>query len=535
MSLDRARAVADAVLYEGYLLYPYRATSSKNQSRWQWGVLGPPGAAANGLGEEPDMSTSCLVRGGPDAAVRVHLRFLQLQARGVEARCVEAEVAGEPARYEPVAELRAGSRTWMSWDEAVAHEIELGPCPLSDLAEARDFEIEVPGGEDIEALHSDGPNADGVGRLVRRRRSLSAVVRVSAEPVDHELPPQRSDSQVAMTTSESDLSGGTGLIRLRVAVQNTAAEPAVDDKASAVAMSFIGTHLLLTASDAQFVSLLEPPDDAQEAVAGCEQRRCWPVLAGEPGQADVVLASPIILYDYPEVAEQSTGALFDSTEIDEILTLRVMTLTDEEKAAARATDPRAAEIIDRCDSMSPESMQALHGILRDPHAGVEDASLGALGSLDPMRDSPLPDMSDVPTFTELPAYTEGDIRNADPPTFDTGGAPWWDPAADAAVQPEADTVLVNGVVIGKGSLVRLRPSRRADAQDLFFAGEAARVTAVLSDVDGQVHVAVVLADDPAADIHEWYGRYLYFAPDELEPLGTDPTSAGPAQREESRP
>ncbi len=144
-------------------------------------------------------------------------------------------------------------------------------------------------------------------------------------------------------------------------------------------------------------------------------------------------------------------------------------------------------------------------------------------------------MSDVPTFTELPSYTEGDIRNADPPTFDTGGAPWWDPAADAAVQPEADTVLVNGVVVGKGSMVRLRPSRRADAQDLFFAGQTARVTAVLSDVDGQVHVAVVLADDPAADIHEWYGRYLYFAPDELEPLGTGPTSASPAQREESRP
>ena len=39
----RARAIADAVLYEGYLLYPYRATSAKNQSRWQFGVVGPPG------------------------------------------------------------------------------------------------------------------------------------------------------------------------------------------------------------------------------------------------------------------------------------------------------------------------------------------------------------------------------------------------------------------------------------------------------------------------------------------------------------
>ena len=78
----------------------------------------------------------------------------------------------------------------------------------------------------------------------------------------------------------------------------------------------------------------------------------------------------------------------------------------------------------------------------------------------------------------------------------------------------------------KGSLVRLHPTRRADAQDLFFADQVARVTAVLSDVDGDTHVAVVLDDDPAADLHDWYGRYLYFAPDEIEPL---------TEREESRP
>jgi hypothetical protein len=79
-------------------------------------------------------------------------------------------------------------------------------------------------------------------------------------------------------------------------------------------------------------------------------------------------------------------------------------------------------------------------------------------------------------------------------------------------------VLVEGVPVSKGSRVRIHPSRRADAQDLFFAGQDARVTAVMSDVDGQVHVAVVLVDDPAADLHDWYGRYLYFAPEELEPL-----------------
>ena len=172
------------------------------------------------------------------------------------------------------------------------------------------------------------------------------------------------------------------------------------------------------------------------------------MLVGPPGSDDVVLGSPIILYDHPEIAEQSAGALFDSTEIDEILTLRVMTMTDAEKAEARATDPRAAEIIDRCDQMSPETLQHLHGVLRDPHR------------------------ADV-----LPA-TGADL-------FDTDDVPWWDPAADESVQPGDRQRRHRRGERGKGSLVRVHPSRRADAQDLFFAGQVARVTAVLSDVDGE--------------------------------------------------
>jgi hypothetical protein len=191
-----------------------------------------------------------------------------------------------------------------------------------------------------------------------------------------------------------------------------------------------------------------------------------------------MLVSPIILYDHPEIAEQSEGALYDSTEIDEILTLRVMTMTDEEKAAARATDPLAAQIIDRCDAMSPEAMLNLHGVLRNPY-------------------------SDAPGL--IPEVPEG--------------VDWWDPSADNAVHPEIDAVLVNGVRVTRGSRVRLHPSRRADAHDMFFAGRTARVTSVHEDVDGDQHVGVVLEDDPAADLHDWYGRYLYFAPDEVEPLG----------------
>jgi hypothetical protein len=117
----------------------------------------------------------------------------------------------------------------------------------------------------------------------------------------------------------------------------------------------------------------------------------------------------------------------------------------------------------------------------------------------------------------------------DKAVFDTGDAPWWDPGVDASVRPELDAVVVAGTAVRKGSIVRVHPNRRADAQDLFYAGQVARVAAVHRDVDGETHVAVVLVDDPAADLHDWYGRYLHFAPDELEPLH----ETVPPEREES--
>jgi hypothetical protein len=477
MSLDLARTVADAVLYEGYLLYPYRATSQKNQARWQFGVLGPPGAAEAGVGEESAMSVECLLDPEPvtenaaasGPSVTVQVRFLQLQRRIVQA----AEGDGHSG-FVPVDHLVVDEDLIFSWDEAVEQEHSWPAFSLPELTEGICRPVPIPGGDLIEPLTAHDGSV--VGRIVRRRWPLNAELSAKATDVD-------------------------GYLRLSVSVENAAAiRPENPD--DAIRTSLIGAHLLIQASDAAFVSLLEPPPAAAHAVAGCRQHRCWPVLAGPPGSSDIVLGSPIILYDHPEVAPESAGALFDSTEIDEILTLRVMTMTDKEKAQARATDPRAREIIDRCDQMTPAMLQQMHGILREPRAS-------------PAKSVPLPDAA---------RHT---IMWSDP-TEDP--APWWDPAADESVRPEVDSVLVAGVPVSKGSLVRIHPSRRADAQDLFFADQDARVTAVVSDVDGQVHVAVVLANDPAADLHDWYGRYLYFAPEELEPLGEE---VSPNSRKES--
>ncbi|ORV89990.1 hypothetical protein AWC11_12885 [Mycobacterium interjectum] len=427
---DRARAVADAVLYEGYLLYPYRGTSSKNQSRWQFGVLGPPGAAAAGLGEDDSMAADFLVDGA--GALTLVVRFLQLQHRRAEREFIHGE-------FEPVDELTTPAGSWLTWDEAVECEVSFGPLAVDD--EPCTLPVVAEEGTDIELLAG--------GRLVRHRQEVLGVLSVASEP-------------------DGDLR------RVSVRVGNVG--DGARDKHDAIARSMIGTHVIAEVVGGRFVSLLEPPPEAAAAVSRCGRHRCFPVLAGPAGTDNILLISPIILYDHPEVAEQSNTALYDCTEIDEILTLRVMTMTDEEKAQARATDPRAARIIDQCDAMSPESMARLHGVLRDPHA---------ISGLVP----------------EIPE-----------------GIDWWDPLADNAVRPEVDAVLVNGVRVARGSRVRLRPRRNADAQDIFVVGKTARVTSVHEDVEGNKHVAVVVDDDPAAELHDWYGRYLYFSPDEVEPL-----------------
>jgi hypothetical protein len=428
--MDLARSVADAVLYEGYLLYPYRASARKNQIRWQWGVLVPPAYAAAGHGEHASSHSECLLEPGTDSVLHLRLRFLQMQHRS------------------------GGQGPVPEFDEAVEHEWD-SVVSVSDLLDTGQVvAVTVPGGTET---------TDGV---TRQRWPLEAEVRLSAQRLE----------------------GPYGVVRLSVEIVNTAqwADP---DAARHLALrhSLIAAHTVLAATDGEFISLIDPPEWAKPAAGSCHNERAWPVMIGEAGRRDVILISPIILYDYPAIAPESPGELFDGTEIDEILTLRTMTLTDEEKAEARATDERARQLMDRIDSMSPEMLDKLHGAIR------------YLGEAPRTRSEPDP----IETIT-------------------TPGTPWWDPGADASVDPETDSVLIAGVEVAKGSKVLLRPGLRGtDAQDMFLAGRTATVAAVLLDVDGNTHVAVTLDDDPGAEISAAHGRFRYFSPDELTPLGAE--------------
>ncbi|MDQ1629232.1 MAG: hypothetical protein QOI54_2976 [Actinomycetota bacterium] len=453
MTLTGARHVADAVLYEGYLLYPYRASSAKNQMRWQFGVLGPDGAAEAGVGEASAMSAEMVLESVPGATVDLFLRFLQVQARVVQRHTDRG--------WEPVDELLVGGTRWVPFHEAVAREVPLRHLSPDELGAGRRLDVSAAAGEDVEELREDGRV---VGRLVRTRRALQGTVTVTSRP--------GSDARLVIL-------GVHTANTTRWSPEDAAGRAARD---LAAEHSFVGTHLLVSATGARFVSLLEGPDWATADTSSCAQHRCWPVMVADDQGTDAVLVSPIVLGDHPTIAPESAGDLFDATEIDEILTLRVMTMTEQEKADARGTDPRAAAIVARCDAMSDDALSHLHGARRPSYEAA-----GALGTEDAVP-------GDGPEL------------------------PWWDAGRDAAAEPERDAVQVGGVPVAKGSRVLLRPSRRADAQDLFLAGRTAVVSRVYFDVDGGTHVAVALEDDPASDLYDVTGRFYYFGPEELEAL-----------------
>ena len=331
--MNRARLdqIAKAVLYEGYMLYPYRPSSVKNQQRWNFGVVYPQAYSDAEGGEEPTrMLTECLVCGNEETILEVKLRFLQLPTRSTH-QSSEA----------PVGSLPEG------WQEAVEREVSVPQFTLEELslqAAMRTFAFPAQ-----TQVNSERDGKAIVATVERRQALIQGMVNVSAKKVRKDL------------------------FKASIFVRNTTPlETPASSRDEALIQSLVSTHTILGIKGGEFVSLLEPPEELQELVAQCQNVGAWPVLVGEPGQRDTLLASPIILYDYPQIAPESAGDLFDGTEIDEILSLRIMTLTDEEKREIRQSDERARQILERTEAMPAEQFMKLHGAVRGLRPLKED-------------------------------------------------------------------------------------------------------------------------------------------------------------------
>ncbi|HTR66018.1 MAG TPA: hypothetical protein VMH85_09605 [Terriglobales bacterium] len=344
MNLTMVGQIARAVLYEGYMLYPYRPSSVKNQQRWNFGVLCPRSysEAQNGT-EAWRMRTECLVEGSSLSGLEIRVRFLQLTARSVGELTMPLTdlLPGEVPEFRTVESLTIEGRTYQPWQEAMEREIILPVCNVEALAGGSITQgFAFPAERHYEPLRQSGGQVVGV--LVRDRSSLSGEVEVAGKRQ------------------------GDGLYKVSVHIRNTTSfgrgTPAIRDEA--LLQSTISTHTILGVQDGSFVSLLAPPEEMTALASSCKNVGTWPVLVGGEGQRDTMLSSPIILYDYPQIAPESAGDLFDGTEIDEILSLRIMTLTDEEKREMSQSDERARQMLERTEAMPAEQFMKLHGVLR---------------------------------------------------------------------------------------------------------------------------------------------------------------------------
>lgn len=276
-----ARQVADAVLLEGHALHPHRPSTAENRLRRQFGILVPPAWRAESAEyDEYDFQhTECLLVPRAGATLAVELRFLRARRRTVQ----RARLDGE---FETVPELPLGDQVLVPQDEGTEERVA-ALVPVSELMDGDGVTIPFgrPADEESEPV-LDGAGGT-VGRVIRRHEEISGALRLSA----HEL----------------ELDGPHRVARLTAVVENTGtwtpADSEAADRDAALSRSLVATHLLMGLNAGSFLSMTDPPEWARGATTSCRNLHTWPVLAGQPGRADVMLSSPVILEDHPALAQ----------------------------------------------------------------------------------------------------------------------------------------------------------------------------------------------------------------------------------------
>lgn len=425
--------VADAVLYEGYILYPYRPSSRKNRERFTFGRVYPRVFSEAQHGAEPCvMQTQCLVRRAGTGIFTGRIRFLHAMAREI---CAPG-FSGVGEEYPVVPELRAGGRLYQSSQEAVNRDVELPELRL-EAASSQAVRFTFPGSRTVEPLPDNGGQPAGFVR--RRQHPLAGEISLAAEPVDEHRTK----------------------ITVRIVNRTPLTEAELADSNAVLLGTFVSTHTILEAQGAEFVSLTDPPADCALAATDCDNIGTWPVLVGdeEAGQCDTMLSSPIILYDYPKIAAESAGDVRDGLGIDEILTLRVMAMTDDEKSEMPGVDEFARRIPDRTESPGDGDLMRMDGTMRD--AG----------------------------------FFEEAAQRLDHVSLD-----------DASLQA--------------GDRVRINPKCREDAMDKMLAGKIGVIEAIEQDAEGRVHFALVLEEDPGRDLGmlRQPGHRFFYTLEEVEPV-----------------
>jgi hypothetical protein len=337
--------IVKAVLYEGYMLYPYRPSAVKNRQRFNFGLVYPRAYSETQGGTEAwTMQTECLVNGNSETRVTVRVRFLRLVDRSIKKMRTEGAI-------EQVDRLEVGSEVFQPWQEAAEETIELTEFNISALiAGSTQWPFRLSAAVEREEIRDECGSV--VGIVVRERKSVSGDIQITAKQLAGDV------------------------FKLTVKVTNTSrlASPVPLGREEALTQCLVSVHTILTVGEGEFISLIDRPEIYRDFAGACQNIGTWPVLVGNPGQRDTLLSSPIILYDYPQIAPESPGDLFDGAEIDEILSLRIMTMTEDEKREMRHSDQRARQILERTEALPEEQFMKLHGALRGLRSAKENTA-----------------------------------------------------------------------------------------------------------------------------------------------------------------
>ena len=432
---EPARKVADAVLYEGYILYPYTASAPKNRIRWQFGVVVPAAYAAQGTGEPSQAQTEVLLECDGSTEVDVLVRFLQVEARQVEAWTQSAFVV--------VDSLVLASKKYVTFDEGVERELTIHFRPGAEVRTA--VPIASPAQESVETL--TGEDGAVAGRVVRRRWPLHGAISLESEPV----------------------ADRAGLRRLRVRIENSSAVVR-GERSSALRTAFVSTHTLFHARGGRFLSALDPPDEAREATARLVNRHTWPVLVGD---------------EQPDSQRSPARALV----ADHSVRLSCRRATERSGYLRRYRGRRA----DDAERPQPLGSRAGRGP-RNRRAGTRNYR--ASRTFRPRR-----------VGSAARDLASNEARSS-------GVRSFW------GARHSRHGLHLRGRHESKQRVARAAaPQAPCRRRDLFLDGRLATVRAIHQDVENLMYVAVSVDDDPASELHDWYGRSLFFYPDEVEPVG----------------
>ncbi|HTZ47865.1 MAG TPA: hypothetical protein VMH20_09755 [Verrucomicrobiae bacterium] len=341
MNTELVDKIVRAVLYEGYLLYPYRPSAVKNQQRFNFGVVYPHAYSEARAGTDACvMQTECLALGDESTECVVQVRFLRMVARSILNGTVAAGPSGED-HFENVTRLEVNGKVYQPWQEVSEETIEITEFNLAALAsQSMQWPFRLSAKQEREPIRDQ--HGVIVGMILRDKKTITGRIDLSAERLEG------------------------GLFKIRTHIFNNSrintSELALRDQALELAL--VSTHTILQVRGGAFISLIDPPQQYATSARACQNIGAWPILVGTEGQRDTLLSSPIILYDYPQVAPESPGDLFDGAEIDEILSLRILSMTDQEKREMRESDDRARQILERTESLPDEQWMKLHGAVR---------------------------------------------------------------------------------------------------------------------------------------------------------------------------